>query len=241
MKTTVEAIASKLVDQFGVEMDIYQVSENCMEALNLMGMLRLSKKAIVGLAVNQQLRMPPDCVDVKAVYRSPSSQLLISHGVTLTIQDIAHPPQNIWVPVPNSDATVQEITLDEQLLNYISRMAGPYIDFEWNPPFIELNEEQPNIIVVYSRIPVDPSTGLCQIPEEAFRGCLNHCLYVYFQPLFLQGKVAPYVWQEIKEWRQRKMAQSKNAYMMSRLSDNEMSKVHNIMSSFDRKRTRLDS
>lgn len=241
MQTIVEAIASKLVDKFQVEMDVFQVSENSMEALNLMGMLKLSRKAVVGRAANQQLRMPVDCLDVKQVIRIPDTRGGAPSPVSLTIQDLAFPPQKIWVPVPNSDSTVQEITLDEQTLNYIARMAGPYIDYTWNRPFLEFNEEEPVVAVVYTRIPVNAETGLCEIPEQAFDGCVNYCLYVWYQPLFLQGKVAPYIWAELKEWKRTKMGQSVNAYAMSRLSSNQMSKVHSIMSSFDRKRTRLDS
>lgn len=87
-----EMIASKMVDKFHVEMDIYQVSENCMEALNRMGMLKLKRKALVGPVVDQQLKMPPDCVEPIAVFRQPADLATITNSVTLTIQDIAFPP-----------------------------------------------------------------------------------------------------------------------------------------------------
>lgn len=242
MQTTVEAIASKLTDNYNVEMDTYQVSENCMDALDKMGMLKMSKKAVVGRATNQKLRLPVDVFDVKSVLRLPDARETLTNSVTLTIQDfITHPPQTVFVPVPNSDSEVQEITLSDQILNYIPSMAGPYIDYTWEAPFLSFNEERPAVVAIYNRIPVDPETGLCQIPQQAFFGCLNYCLYVWYQPLFLSGKVPPYVWAELKEWKQKGMAQSKNSYGMSRLSRNQMSKVHNIMSSFDRHRYGLDS
>lgn len=242
MQTSVEAIASRLTDMFHIEMDIFQVSENCMDALNRMHMLHLSRKAVAGHVKEQKLKMPVDCYDVKAVFRMPNSHETLTNSVTLTIQDILFPPQKIFVPIPNSDSEVQSITLPDQILNYIPHEAGPYIDFNYDdPPWLRFNEEEPDVVVIYTRIPINPDTGLCEIPEQAFNGCLNYCLYVWYQPLFLSGKVAPYIWAELKEWKRVNMAQSKNALYMSRLNNNEMSKVHNIMSSFDRKRTRLDS
>lgn len=241
MQTTVEAIASKLVDHFNIEMDIYQVSENSMEALNLMGMLKIGKRAIAGRAVNQQARMPVDCVDVKAVYRLPNTTPTLANSVTLTIQDIAFPPQTFFVPVPNSDSEVEAVELPDQILNYIPHIVGPYIDFEWDPPFLKFNEIEPQFIAIYNRIPINPKTCLAEIPEDAFLGCLNYCVFVWFRPLFLTGKIPKHVWDEIKEWKRSKMAQSESKYMMSQLSQNEMSKVHSVMSSFDRKRTRIDS
>lgn len=241
MQTSVEAIASRLVDQFGVEMNIYQVSENCMEALNLMGMLKLSKRAIAGCIKDQQFRMPVDCVDVKAVYGLPNPRKLGS--VTLTIQDIAFPPQVFFLPVPNSEEDMLETKeLTDSVLNYIPHFTGPYVDFNWDPPFLKFNEcDGMHVVAVYNRIPINRSTLLCEIPQDAFAGCLNYCLYVYFQPLFLTGKIPKYVFDEVKDWKRIKMGQSITAVMMSKLSQNEMSKVHSVMSSFDRKRTNIDS
>lgn len=241
-----QMVASKMVDKFGVESDIYQVSENCMEALNRMGMLKLKRKALVGPVLNQRLEMPPDCCEPRAVFRQPSALETITNSVTLTIQDIAFPPAKIFVPVPNSDSDIQEIQLPEQVLNYIPNMAGPYIDFVWDdPPFIRFNEgvlaNQLRVIVIYDSIPIDRNTGLCEIPEEAFNGCLYFNLYTYFQPLFLTGKVQMGIWKEIESWKNRNFNQSRNKLMMSRLNQNEMSKVHNVMASMDRKRFKLDS
>lgn len=241
MLTNVEAIASKLVDRFNVEMDIYQVSENSMEALNLMGMLKLGKKAIGGQVRDQQLRMPVDCYEIEAVYRMPNPRETLTNSVTLTIQEIMFPPQKIFVPVPNSDSEIQTIAFPDQILNYLPHVVGPYIDFTWDPPFIKLNEVEPQIIVFYNRIPIDPDSGLAEIPDQAFDGCVNYCLYTWYQPLFLTGKVPEYVFNKVEKWKNAKINQSKTSLMMSKLSQNEMSKVHNIMSSFDRKRTRLDS
>lgn len=240
-ETTVEAIASRMVDRFGVEMDIYQVSENCMETLNDMGMLVIGKKGIAGRASDQMLRLPVDCFEPLAVYRMPNTWENLTNSLTITIQDIVFPVQKIFVPVPNSDSDIQLVDLPDQVLHYLPHLTGPYIDYTWEPPFLKFNEVEPGIIAIFSTIPVDKDTGLAKIPFHAFKACLYNCLYIYYQPLFLQGKVAEYVWREIAEWRRRTYGQAEKKVGMQKLSQNEMSKVHNVMSSFDRKRYRLDS
>lgn len=240
--TSAQAVASKMVDKFHVEMDIWQVSENCMEALNRMGMLKNSRKAIVAPVKDQVLQMPVGAYDIIGVFRQPKAHEVLTNSVTLTIQDITFPPQKIFVPIPNSDSELQEIELTEEQANYIPHMAGPYIDFDYSdPPFLKFNELALNVIVLYNSIPIDRDTGLCRIPEAAFNGCLYFCLYTYFQPLFLMGKVQMGIWNEIKEWKDRNFNQSRQTLMYQKLSQNEMSKVHNVMASMDRKRYKLDS
>lgn len=240
MNTTVEAIASRLVDRYHVEMDIFQVSENCMDALNEMGMLKVSTKAVVGTAANQQFLMPNDCYEVKAVMLLQNVQQWLISTLNISVQDIWFPPAKVFVPVPNAADDPATVLLTDLIVKYLPQFKGPYIDFVWDAPYIGFNTETPPIAAVYKTIPIDKS-GLCVIPEQAFNGCLHWCLYVYHQPLFLQGKVAPYIWGELKDWKQKNMAKSMNSYAFSRLNQNEMSKVHAVMASFDRKQTNLDS
>ncbi len=243
MQTSVEAVASKLVDQFDIEMDIYQVSENCMEALNQMGMLQLDPRTIACQLKgdSRQLRMPVDCIEPRAVYGLSNYWWDRLNSTTLTFQNIWFPPQTIFVPVPNSDDNDIYIQIPEPIIQAEPGMSGPYIDFKWEPPFVKVDCPGSFLMVKYNRIPINVETGLCEIPEEAFLACVNYCAFVWFRPMFTTGKIPQYVWNEVKDWKKTAMAQAKVSVMMSGLNENEMSKVHSIMSSFDRKRTRINS
>jgi len=239
-----EMIASKMVDKFNVEMDIYQISENCMEALNRMGMLKLGKKILISpIADNQSILMPPEACEIKGVlgHHHHHFREEETNSVIVSIGDIWFPPAKIFVPVPNSEPTMVETQCTDDVLNVIEQLFGPYLDFKWESPFVRLNKKHGAAIVIYTTIPIDRNTGLCEIPEQAFNGCLYFCLYTYFQPLFLMGKVQMGIWKEIEGWKNRNFNQSRQQLMMSKLSANEMSKVHNTMASMDRKRFHLDS
>lgn len=240
--TSVEAIVSRAKDQFGVEMDIYQVSENTMRALDLLGMLKLKKNVLVGkVNSSQQLRLPVDACDVKAVVTPRALNNCLPHEMRIFVNDIYFPPAIFFVPIPNATEELADLLVaTDVVVKYIDNLKGPYIDFNWNPPFIEVNSTEASLVVIYTSIPIDEN-GLALIPSQAFEACLYYNLYIHFQPMFLQQKVPIAVWQEIKAWKDSKFRQGKNKYMMSRLSSNELNKVMDIVTSFDRKRVNRDA
>lgn len=240
--TTVEAIESRLKDQFHIEMDIYQISENSMICLDLMGLLMLGKKVVVGTIVNQRVRLPVDALDVKLVTYPRHLNSVLPNQFQITVQEIYFPPQIVFTPIPSeTDEIALVASIPDLVLEYIDQVKGPYIDFVWEPPFVKLNTTDGQVVILYTTVPIDKETGLANIPYQAFEACIYYNLFIYYQPLFITGKVNPNVFAEITKWKNQKMNQGKFKYGMSQLSQNEMSKLHSIQSSFDRKSTNRDS
>lgn len=241
MYASVEEVASQIVDDFGIEMDIYMVMQNSMQCLNNMGMMVNKKCAVMGVAEDQQLRMPVGAYDIKAVFSPNALCHVPGNSVTLTIQDIWFPSAKIFVPVPNTDTNTQSAELTAVQLNYIPYITGPQIDFEWEPPFLKFNETAPEVIAIYSSIKVEEKSGLPAIPRAALEACVNYCIWKHYRPLFYTKKIDGQVYAEIKSEKRRFMAKAETKHMLSKLNQNEMSKVFDIMSSFNRKRTNIDS
>lgn len=222
---SVKQVASYVKDHFKIEMDIYDVVRNCAEALKLLKMYALGEELTFTTIKDFCVKLP-GVYDVRSVIRLEAPALT----TTIVLQDIAFPPQIVF-EMPQEEDEMVTITYKD---NYIPQLKGPYMDFVWNCPHLEFNEDKVWIAIHTLAIKKD-AEGYPMVPEITFYACAYYCMYSYHWPLFLLGKVEPFVWNEIKLQKDIKFGQARADKTLQALNNNQADKLFNIMVSMDRK------
>ncbi len=227
---SVQAVASRLKDHFAVEMDLDQVIMHTGQVLKNIGMVALQREVIRTTVDNFCVQLPSRVANVRAVVRLDGLPPSPSY---VDIQPIWFPPQTIWVSDPEEDLTT--LTVDNIRNNYIPQVTGPYIEYLWECPYVKFNETDLDIAIISTSMKQD-SSGYPMIPEDAFEAAVYYCLYVFYQPLFIIGKIDGQRMQTIEMWKNQKLNFAKTSHMLTELSQNEMDNLLNVMTSFDRKK-----
>jgi hypothetical protein len=225
-------VASFLKDKFKIEMNIYDVILNCAEALKELKQYATVKAWVITHVENF-------CVNLTGVYDVRSVIRLeepLDLGMDVFIQDLTFPPQVIFEMPPQEE--VNGVT--EFKNNYIPHIRGPYIDFVWECPKLKFNEDKVKVAINTISIKRD-KRGYPMVPEHSFYACAYFCAYAYMWPLFLLGKVEPFVWNELKDTSDRQFAKARARRTLAGLTNNEADKLFNIMVSMDRKAYGLPS
>lgn len=243
MKTvSIEAVASAIERKFHIQMDIYDVIETTAEVLKKMGMIALNKKTDVLLVNNFCVKLPPTAHTVKSVVQMDP----YNFPTDIVIQDIYHPPSltlersnevlGIEAVVENNGEAIDGGVVD----NYLGQVKGIYTDYVWDCPYVKLNYTDYWVGVTYIKLSEDEN-GLPLIPEEALNACVYYNMYTYMEPAYLAGKIPDYTFARIEQWKDKHINQAKNDMMFNRMNHNEQDKLFDIFTSFDRKRTNIDS
>lgn len=242
MKTvSIEAVASAIERKFHIQLDIYDIIETTAEVLKKMGMIALSSKTEVLLASNFCVKLPPTAYNISSVVQMEPYK----YPTDITIQEIYHPP-SLTVERSNEIVGIDTIESNGESVdggirdNYLGQVKGVYTDFVWDCPYIKLNYTDYWVAVEYIKLSEDEK-GLPLIPEEALNACVYYNIYTYMEPTFIAGKIPDYVFARIEQWKNKHINQAKNDHMFGRLNKNEQDKLFDIFTSFDRKRTNIDS
>jgi len=117
---------------------------------------------------------------------------------------------------------------------------GPWVDFEWDCPFVRFNFTDFEVSLEYTELATD-GDGYPLIPEEALDACVYYNVYTFAEPGLLAGQIPDYVFARVEEWKNRHVNQAKNRKAFNELSRNEHSKIFDIFTSMNRKSTNIDS
>jgi hypothetical protein len=232
-KASVKSVASRLLSDFGIDMELHEVVQNCAHALGELGMIALDRQLSYHLVDNFLVQMPPStckiqwCISLSPTFLTPNR---------IGIQDIWQPPQIVFHS-SEPETTEEEVIFKD---NYINLVKGPFVDFSWECPYVKFNETKIRVAIMATSLSLDDEK-YPKIPEAAVEACTQWCHMVYQRPLFVLGKVAPVVWGEIGKWVQQSFARAAQKQIMYGLSRNELDKMLNVMSSFDRKRFNIDA
>jgi len=237
---SVQQVMAVLHRKFHIDMDYYEVLENCAEVLKKTAFMPLSRKQEIYPVSDYCVKLPPEAYVVKsAVQLEPYT---LQNNVVL--QDIYHPPletvKNEVITVNASDLTEVPAASEEIKLQVPGTPKGPWVDFTWDCPYVRFNFTDFTVFIEYTALAVD-AEGVPLIPEEALNMCVNYNVYTYAQPGFLTGRIPQYILKEVEQWKNTSINQAKNKKAFRELSRNEHSKLLDIFTSMDRKRTNIDS
>lgn len=227
---SVQAVASRLKDQFNVDMNLDQVVMHCAQVLKNMGMIALQREVIVATVKNFQVNLPARVRKIRAAIQL--TDFFVS-SVGVYVQDMYHPPQTIWVSGEEDLSTLHNDEVFRS--NYVPHVRGPYVPFVWDCPWVKFNQTDMEVAFITTSTKTDKA-GWPMLPEEAFEACVYYCLYVYYQPMFLLGKIDGGRMGAITEWKNQKMRFAEASLMLSELSQNEIDEYFDILTSFDRKK-----
>jgi hypothetical protein len=231
---TPEAVASALKDEFNIDMDIYTVVRHSAKALELLGMIAVHKVVVEGVVQNYSLLIPPpEVVKLSAVIKVED----YNSSADIVLQEIYHPPQIIFTSEDLGEG--DPIDAPQYIQNYMPNFRSGYIDHVWDCPYLKFNETDIKVLVEYTTLTLDDN-GYPKIPETVMDACVYWCLFKHIQQLYIIGKVGESQMERVTQWKTQKFAQSEQRTIMRSLSANEMNRVMNIMSSFDRKRVNID-
>lgn len=239
MKTvTVHEVMAAIHRKFHLDMDFYEVVENCAEVLKKMGMITLSRKVESFPVSNYCVMLEPSVKQVLSV-----RQMGVYSVPAIDIQPIYHPPLET---LTNEVITIEDeiITIDtynsEYKPNIPPQPKGEWVDFEWDCPSLRFNFTDHIVEVEYTTLAVDKD-NVPIIPEEALNACIYYNVYTYSEPGLITGKIPDYIFNRIEQWKDKHINQSKNRKAFSELSRNAMSELADVYTSMDRKRTNIDS
>jgi len=231
---SVKAVASYVKDIFNVEMEISNVIRLCSEALRLLKVYALGNYVVVDTISDFKVKIQNagGIAKIQAVIRLDCEEVTSVH---MEVQEIIHPPQIVF-EVPDFNT----VTLPAEFaLNYINQIKGPYMDFTWDNPFLNFNEDNIKIAAMVVSIKKD-NEGLPMIPEAAFYACCHFCLYKEMYPKMLLGKVNPNAFAFVVQDKDRKFGQARADLLIEAMNQNEVDKLFNIMTSMDRKAHNID-
>jgi hypothetical protein len=140
----------------------------------------------------------------------------------------------------DSDNVKLELSNNEAKLNVPGMPKGNWVDFTWDCPYVRFNFTDFAVALEYTSIATDDE-GVPIVPEEALNACVYYNIYTYAQPGFLTGRVPQYVLKEVEQWKNQHINQAKTRKAFNELSRNEHSKLFDIFTSMDRKRTNIDN
>jgi len=239
MKTVkVQEVMAAIRRKFHLDMDIYEVTENCAEVLKKMGMITLKRKVEVMLVENYCVTLEPAAKQVLSVKQlQPVTKNVIvqdriwqPHRETLTNEVISIEP---------AIYTVEELN-NQPKRNIPGQPKGIWVEFEWDCPSIRFNFTDFYVDVEYTTLAVDEN-NMPIIPEEALNACIYYNVYTYSEANILAGRIPEYLFARVEQWKDKHINQSKNRKAFSELSRNAMSELGDIYTSMDRKRTNIDS
>lgn len=234
----IQAVVSRIKSKFGIEMDIYDVFLNSLEVLKQMKMYALDYEIITGSVRNFTFKLQDNAVKINWIIYLEN---LYNSNLKLEIQDIWLPPQVVFRSHNETEETTYyPLAPTEWQLNTDLDVKGPYIDYKWDCPFLKFDVNEINIACKYSKIRLDKD-GFVAIPEQALEACVYYSVYSHMEPAFLVGKVPPAIFMEVKQWMKDHRATAQHRKMVDDFSQNEVNKVLDVMSSFDRKRFGIDA
>lgn len=238
MHTSYDEIALRLSQQFKIDVDDYFVRTHSIQALNEMGLLETDEVLYKATIKDQCVKLPNGSYTRINWVIQADPQL--QSTVTISIQNIWFPSQVVFTPVPNEDNLSQVSFTDDLKVHVIPAVKGPYIPFIWKCPVLKFNETERDVIVYAEKLKTD-DTGLPPVPEDALEACLYYCLFVWYQPLFLLGKIDSQRFSVVEQWVGNRFSQCQNRIGFKQLDNGRMSEVHSVMTSMDRKATNIDS
>jgi hypothetical protein len=238
--TTIEEIAFRINSEFKLDLDEYFVRQHALNAVNEMGLISTEDVLIRGTIKDYCLKLPLNIGALTRINWVIAANVRASTTVSIAIQNIWFPPQIIFVPIPNADMDIAVLETDAPV-NVIPKIRGPYIPYKWKCPVLKFNETDIDVIVYAERLEVDKDTKLPSIPRECLEACAFYCAEVYYRPLFMLGKVPPYVWEKLERWTDKAFARGQNQLGFKQLNQNQMNDIMNVMSSWDRKAYGVDS
>lgn len=227
---SVRSIASRLSDDFGVDMDIFAVIRACSDALKKMGMFALSRFVYVADVKDFKILLPK-VWKVRGVIRLDGNWKTAFSGTIIIDDRVRLMQPQIIFKEEETDVSTEPVMLKA---NIIPNFRGPFIAHVWKNPIIEFNETDITVAVECTGIMLDDE-GFPMLPEEAFFGCLYYSLFKYYQPRVIAGQIDPNRFQLITQWKDQNISQSVVAGMMTALTSNQRNELLDIMSSMDRK------
>jgi hypothetical protein len=235
MYRTVKAVAFRLREKWGIEMDLWMVASNCKRVMMDERVVPRVKQLVVKTVEDFTVALGNDVFKILAVISLDTPPVLTSGSIVLG--EIIFPPQTFWV----SDDVSMEITSEELMeLNALPYFRGPYVPFNWNPPNLEFNYDKMEVGIVYSAVAKDED-GFVLIPEDMVEALANYCAEVHLKPLFLLGKVPMGIYKEIQDESNNSFGNGKWNMMMRGLDQGQIDKLLDTMTSMDRKSFNIDA
>jgi hypothetical protein len=147
---------------------------------------------------------------------------------------IVHPNQVVFtVPDETLDTSIStELTQVEQIKKITPHLIGEYIDYTMkSPECLQFKETDILVGIEYNGIAVDEE-GYPLITDRAQEACVYFVAYMYFLGEFMANRIDGQRIGYFEGLKERKMREARSDH---RLSQNQMDKLLNTMTSFDRK------
>lgn len=240
MYTTIEEIGARINSEFRIDVDEYFVRQHALDAVNEMGLISTEEILLRGTIKDYKMKIPASSGGITRINWVIAGDAKASTTVSLSIQNIFFPPQVVFTPVPNENIEIALIE-EEGPINVIPSIRGPYIPFTWKKPFLAFNETERQVVVYAERLKLDPNTKLPLIPQECLAACAYYCVEVYYKPMFMLGKVPPFVWEKLEQWTNRHFARGQNQLAGKQLNQNVLNDAMDVVVSMDRKAYGIDS
>lgn len=231
--TTIQEIHSHLIDDWQMDENIYWIKKQAIRALEKMGLLLIDRAVVVATVQDFTVELDP-------IYFRPLSLIRLDSGtlmnINITYSDLYFPPQEIFIfPSPGD-------IVETQLLeaNVIPDIKGPYLDFNWDFPYLRVNIDNIAVAAEVLKLRVDEA-GYPLIPRIALDGIVAWCVYVYYRPMFLAGKIDGQRMQFLEETKNRYINQAKSTSYLQGLSRNQWDNILDVITSYDRKHFNINS
>jgi hypothetical protein len=154
----------------------------------------------------------------------------------IAVETIQQPNQVVFVADPDENgATATTLTSDtelDQIARVTPHIIGSYVDFIEDGDCLKFKDTDINVGVEYTELLVDADTGYPLLPEDAEMLVTWYCAHQHFAGEFMAGRLDG----QRMQWVEAKLEQArKDAFSIIRMSQNELDKIGNVLSSFDRK------
>lgn len=220
-----ERIASQLREApFYLEMDFYVMVENIFKALREMRMITLERRFETFNITDNKVFLKPHYAIFNVVR--------LQDTYTPYVDGVYQPNQLVFTVPEDEDS---QIKTDQEAIDDIKRVTphiiGEYINYNQEGNCLVFNETDINIGIEYNTIGVDKN-GYPLIPDQAEEAVVYYVAWIHYLGEFMATRLDGQRMQYFEQLKERKM---REARLDHRLSQNQIDKLLNTVTSFDRK------
>lgn len=224
--TPIQRIAARLPEApfYVNDMEYPVIVSNIWEALKKYKMYSTTRHFVTRDVVNYEVDL--GCVN------QIHNVVLYEDVVTTNTETITHPNQVVFVADPDNSTQLNEEIEIEDIKRLVPHIIGQYVDFKENGNCLEFKDDGIKVGIEYTTLKVDKIEGYPLVPEDAEMMVAWYCACQQWRGEYMAGRLdggrLQYAEAMLKE-------AVHDATSIIRVSQNDMDKIGNILTSFDRK------
>lgn len=223
---------------FGKEADLYDMLELAPYVLREGGGYKMGTYLTKSTVTDNEVKLPCELDKIRSVTLSYPLTYYFATPTILAQENIVSGITNTFSTQNTEDFPNRITSINSWLLDYnkntITGSLGPLIDFKWeDKETISFNSTGMDVDIIYDTVLVDEEDGYPVTDDKTLTALAYYMNYVDVQKMFFQKLADGNMFNMALQLKDKHMAKARSGHGFT---DNELDKIMNVMTSFNRKR-----